>query len=188
MNEKRMNANDRVWLVIDEIQNLTVLNSDILNKEFIKLLGYIASNGRQYRISSLFSTQTAKHNTIPTEIRDNMQVRIAGRCKRESQSESVLGDGHTEAYELSQTGSFIYLDDSRNFLLYSYDLTDQDIPFVIDKICYKFQPNKLINFDEISYDIPEEILEIFEEYFVPEENKMKSLGWKRYANGFFKVK
>lgn len=124
----------RTAIVIDEIQKLTKCGIDAKEKEFKRLLMMIASNGRAYGYSIIIATQKPKAGTIPTDVRDNCVVRIAGKCFSQGQSEMILGDNHYEATHLSGVGSFAIYDGNATTLIYSYMLNvKQEIKAIRDR-------------------------------------------------------
>lgn len=189
LTSSRINSGNRVWIIIDEIQHLTNNENKETSREFVRLLSLIASNGRQYKVSCLLSTQHPTHSVIDTQIRNNLQVRIAGRVKTNSQSNIILGDGETSAIELSQTGSFIYVDDTKKILFYSLFLDFGVAENIINSIkeYYAEYKNNTEIFDsnnESESLIPSSVLEVFEQYW--DGNKIKkgfqTKAIKAYAN------
>ena len=115
----------RYLIVVDEIQRLTKGASKPNNDEFKRLLYNISSMGRAYGYSFVYCTQSPAHDVIPANIRDNCAVRVAGRCTRDGQSASILGDGNKAAVDI-ENFSWIVKTDGSEVLAYSYLIKDLD--------------------------------------------------------------
>ena len=115
---------ERTIVVIDEAQRLTLCGDMATQDEFKRLLTLIASAGRAYGISIVISTQKPMASVIPSAVRDNCVARIAGVCMGKNQSKTILGDGETDAVQLSRPGTFILIDGSQKRHFYSYMIED----------------------------------------------------------------
>ncbi len=114
----------RTLVVIDEIQRLTRCDDSRTATEFKRLLANIAAMGRAYGYSLVLGTQKPMASVVPTLIRDNCVVRIAGMCQSNAQSAAILGDSNYAAAALGSIGSFILSDGHNNMLFYSYLIDD----------------------------------------------------------------
>ncbi len=114
----------RTLVIIDEIQRLTRCDDSRAATEFKRLLANIAGMGRAYGYSLVLGTQKPMASVVPTLIRDNCVVRIAGMCQSNAQSATILGDGNHAAASLGTIGSFILSDGNTNTLFYSYLIDD----------------------------------------------------------------
>lgn len=117
----------RTLVVIDEIQRLTRCDDARTATELKRLLANIAGMGRAYGYSLVLGTQKPMASVVPTLIRDNCVVRIAGMCQSNAQSATILGDSNYAASALGSIGSFILSDGNSNTLFYSYLIDDVDV-------------------------------------------------------------
>lgn len=97
--------------VFDEIS--VVKNDDLkVAKEIDRLLAQVIMKGRQYGVFVILATQKPDAETIPTNIRDQVSLRVSlGKMYREG-LKMTLGDDFDElpAGEQSQGQGFIYID------------------------------------------------------------------------------
>lgn len=97
--------------VFDEIS--VVKNDDLkVAKEIDRLLAQVIMKGRQYGVFVILATQKPDAETIPTNIRDQISLRVSlGKMYREG-LKMTLGDDFDElpAGEQSQGQGFIYID------------------------------------------------------------------------------
>ncbi|MEM7133344.1 MAG: FtsK/SpoIIIE domain-containing protein [Chloroflexota bacterium] len=142
----------RTLLVIDEIQRLTRAEDVRQVTEFKRLLANIASMGRAYGYSILIGTQKPMASVVPTLIRDNCVVRIAGMCKSKSQSSVILGEGEDDASNLSTIGSFIFSDGSTKQMFYSYRIADLAREIGAVASMYHGQDAQFIDYDSIAVE------------------------------------
>jgi hypothetical protein len=81
-------------LYIDELASFTMSSGrDPLVDEIVQLLTELLQLGRAAAVLPVLATQRPSSAVLPTQIRANVQVRVALRCDGTTSSNMVLGDG-----------------------------------------------------------------------------------------------
>lgn len=170
--EKQMTGADnthdhRTVIIIDELQRLTQHES--MAEEFKRLLRMIASMGRGYGINIIIATQQPAASVVPTFIRDNCVLRIAGRCARNAQSAMILGDRDYRGASLSGSGSFVLEDASGRTFVFNSFLID-NVQDAIGEVIAHWYRNEIASHSvqhathNARLDIPLALLQVFDEY------------------------
>lgn len=106
-----------IVVVIDEFADLVEQLDKKDKEDFFNPVLRIAQTGRNRGIHLILCTQRPEANLVPTNIRSQLNARVALRVNDKQSSYMILGDGNSSAISLQKHGDMIFKSPDHNDLI-----------------------------------------------------------------------